>query len=147
MISSRFSFVFQSRRSIWRRTGKLFTRTRSYPSESRLAIRYRSRPLRQTKQLLIPKRSSDLPFFIYRLNAELNRTVTLLRAERLSLKGSHFQLECENASLRTALERAESRERELMARQEGQVRGSWGGMDQDQVEVSMLLLALLSTLR
>ncbi|KAK4048699.1 hypothetical protein OIO90_005692 [Microbotryomycetes sp. JL221] len=46
-------------------------------------------------------------------NADLNRTLTLLRAERLSLKGAHFQLECENASLRTQLDRQHQRQQEL----------------------------------
>jgi hypothetical protein len=49
-----------------------------------------------------------------RTNAELNRNITLLRAERLSLKGSQFQLECENASLRTRLQQAQDREQDLI---------------------------------
>jgi hypothetical protein len=65
-----------------------------------------------------------------------------MRAERLSLKGSVFQLECENSSLRTKLERAEERERELL-KAAGVERNRWSGMDQDQVEVSWSPLGLL----
>lgn len=37
-----------------------------------------------------------------------------MRAERLSLKGTHFQLECDNAALRDRLDRAQERERQLI---------------------------------
>ncbi|CEQ39712.1 SPOSA6832_01264 [Sporobolomyces salmonicolor] len=76
--------------------------------------------------------------FARRANADLQRQISLMRAERLSLKGSQFQLECENAALRDKLERAEERERQLIDDRRIQHRG---GMDADQVEAMRHALA------
>ena len=70
-----------------------------------------------------------------RANSDLQRRISLLRAENLSLKGAHFQLECENAGLRDRLERSEERGRERereTLNEEGRARG----MNPGQAEVS-----------
>lgn len=81
-----------------------------------------------------------------RTNAELNRNITLLRAERLSLKGAQFQLECENASLRTRLEQAQDRERELINQLESLQstanltgKDGWSGTSNEEIEVGWLI--------
>lgn len=71
-----------------------------------------------------------------RANADLQRQISLMRAERLSLKGSQYQLECDNAALRDRAERAEERERELKDERE-RIRRKGGGMDPDGVEVRL----------
>lgn len=81
----------------------------------------------------------------YRVNAELSRTVSALRAEQLQLKGSHFKLECENAALRAELISAEQRERDLRAAAQGARHTRGLGMDEEQVEVRVLLLGVLLT--
>lgn len=60
-----------------------------------------------------------------------------MRAERLSLKGAQFHLECENAGLKDCLERSAERERILT--DDKHRRGGKGGMDPDQVEVRLYL--------
>lgn len=71
-----------------------------------------------------------------------------MRAERLSLKGSHFQLECENAALRDKLDRAQERERQLVDERDRLRRHGGGpGLDYDQVEVRLAKLYAMARWR
>ncbi|GJN88480.1 hypothetical protein Rhopal_001446-T1 [Rhodotorula paludigena] len=76
------------------------------------------------------------------LHKHVARQISLMRAERLSLKGSHFQLECENAALRDKLDRAQERERQLVDERD-RLRRHGGGpeLDYDQVEGMRIALA------
>ncbi|GAA5863830.1 hypothetical protein JCM1840_005782 [Sporobolomyces johnsonii] len=87
---------------------------------------FKRKHLSQNKEII--HKNSEL----HKANADLQRQISLMRAERLSLKGSQFQLECENAALKDKLERAEQRERQLIDDRERILRR--GGMDPDQVE-------------
>ncbi|GAA5933122.1 hypothetical protein JCM1841_000824 [Sporobolomyces salmonicolor] len=93
---------------------------------------FKRKHLSQNKEII--HKNSEL----HKANADLQRQISLMRAERLSLKGSQFQLECENAALRDKLERAEERERQLIDDRRIQHRG---GMDADQVEAMRHALA------
>ncbi|GAA5905668.1 hypothetical protein JCM5296_001802 [Sporobolomyces johnsonii] len=94
---------------------------------------FKRKHLSQNKEII--HKNSEL----HKANADLQRQISLMRAERLSLKGSQFQLECENAALRDKLERAEQRERQLIDDRDRILRR--GGMDPDQVETMRHVLA------
>lgn len=85
--------------------------------------------------LLSSCRSLNFPI-ARRANADLQRQISLMRAERLSLKGTQFQLECENAALRDKLDRCEERERRLIDERDRLKRKGAGVLDDGQVEVS-----------
>lgn len=77
-----------------------------------------------------------------RANADLQRQISLMRAERLSLKGTQFQLECENAALRDKLDRSEDRERRLIDERDRLKRKGGGVLDDGQLEVRSSTLHL-----
>ncbi|GAA5996347.1 uncharacterized protein JCM10292_007549 [Rhodotorula paludigena] len=97
---------------------------------------FKRKHLSQNKEII--HKNSEL----HKTNADLQRQISLMRAERLSLKGSHFQLECENAALRDKLDRAQERERQLVDERDRLRRHGGGpGLDYDQVEGMRIALA------
>ncbi|GAA5833314.1 hypothetical protein JCM11251_005201 [Rhodosporidiobolus azoricus] len=95
---------------------------------------FKRKHLAQNKEII--HKNSEL----HKANADLQRQISLMRAERLSLKGSQYQLECENAALRDRAERAEERERELKEERE-RIRRKGGGMDPEAAETMRQALA------
>lgn len=100
------------------------------------------RPPSLSSSLLETRADPAPPASTNRTNADLQRQISLMRGERLALKGTHFQLECENAALRDRLDRADERERQLIDERDRLRQGPASSYDPDQVEVRSLPLAL-----
>ncbi|EGU12392.1 Proteophosphoglycan ppg4 [Rhodotorula toruloides ATCC 204091] len=96
---------------------------------------FKRKHLAQNKEII--QKNSEL----HKANADLQRQISLMRAERLSLKGTQFQLECENAALRDKLDRCEERERRLIDERDRLKRKGGGVLDDGQVEAMQRLLA------
>ncbi|BGP06123.1 hypothetical protein NBRC10512_002611 [Rhodotorula toruloides] len=96
---------------------------------------FKRKHLAQNKEII--QKNSEL----HKANADLQRQISLMRAERLSLKGTQFQLECENAALRDKLDRSEDRERRLIDERDRLKRKGGGVLDDGQLEAMQRLLA------
>ncbi|GAA5901470.1 hypothetical protein JCM8208_001811 [Rhodotorula glutinis] len=96
---------------------------------------FKRKHLSQNKEIIL--KNSEL----HKTNADLQRQISLMRGERLALKGTQFQLECENAALRDRLDRADERERQLIDERDRLRQGPASSYDPEQVEAMRRALA------
>ncbi|GAA5835437.1 hypothetical protein JCM9279_004540 [Rhodotorula babjevae] len=96
---------------------------------------FKRKHLSQNKEIIL--KNSEL----HKTNADLQRQISLMRGERLALKGTQFQLECENAALRDRLDRADERERQLIDERDRLRQGPSSSYDPEQVEAMRRALA------